>query len=249
MAALIQQIANAESIDELRTISKNFHEQPDDIRLMDSSSLVNFRIPTDREDTYANHWLPVFGLPIRDPFPVATTGDGNCFLYAASRLLFGDEQHADELRARMVMEAFRDPDAYVDHNNLALGFVSFVPTRLGRTLDEIYAVLSEAHSELPKELRQYPIKVFEHAMFKYRKPYAWSGTWAVHLLANVIRRPVLSLYGEVINAEEGFVQQRDAMNRLIYPFDRQHHWRAYGAIAWVSTGNTASPNHFVAVVP
>lgn len=247
-------MAKAKTVAQLKALSENFYkDQPVEVRNIERRNVVNVRLTRDLEDGYARHWLPVHG-PMEDPYPVNSTADGNCFVHAASRLFFGHEGYAQELRMRMVLEGLRDPQSYVDHNNLVIGFFSFEKTNLGHDLGAVYSSLSEAvgSDKLSAEDQKIPVKVFEHQMFLYRKKGAEAGGWAFHLLANVMQRPVLSCYPDIPATTEGFAMMRDTMTRIIYPFNPLYRDLPFGAIAWVATSpNTrqGQPNHFVAVVP
>ena len=224
---------------------------------MNTDHVLNFRLNWDINDKYAQHWLPILD-PFLNPFTVHTTGDGGCFSNAASRMTYGHEQYANQLRMRMVIEGVLHAPDYVNHNKLQIGFETFVPTESLPTLDAVYTMLSAAEqNKMPVEDRNVPLKVFQRTLFEYRKPRTEAGLWAFNLLANVTKRPILSMYHDIQGGVgqkpgEHFAQQWDCMNRIIYPFDQRYKDEAYGAIAWSGTDNTLphmNPNHFVSVVP
>ena len=55
--------------------------------------------------------------------PVRNFGDGNCFAQAISQFIYGTEDHHLEVRIRIILEAVRNKQLYLDQNFLAKGLL------------------------------------------------------------------------------------------------------------------------------
>ena len=53
--------------------------------------------------------------------PISTIGDGNCFAWAISTALFGNQNHHKEIRMWLVFEAVLNKDKYLDNEYLKNG--------------------------------------------------------------------------------------------------------------------------------
>ena len=68
--------------------------------------------------------IAVQALPTDAPsgfLPIETTGDGNCFPWAVSRAIFGDESWHQEIRLRLVIEGVQNKSHYLNNDYLSLG--------------------------------------------------------------------------------------------------------------------------------
>lgn len=217
---------------------------------MDTGCIMNVRAQYDVLDRNALLWVP-YDSPISAPFTINTTGDGSCFLHAASRLAYGNENHVVEMRVRLIMEAVLHREWYCSHYNLAIGLPSFQPTNIASTLVELYGFTSGIFNEVPEDVRSSPEAVYVVDVMNYRLRNMEAGGWQFHFLASVLERPVLSLYPNMRadGAREGYAQIRDSLNRIIYPRQLQDRSKNYGAIMWCgSSHEVKTPNHFVAIV-
>ena len=135
--------------------------------------------------------------------PVETGGDGNCLLRAVSTHVTGREGMHLELRCRVAMELAVNKDRYV-------------------SFDERFPQYSaQWHAGMS------PMEVFKADTFNFRLMKTYSGPWALAALANVLRRPVLSVYP--------LANLRD-LNRVFEPFDTRFRRREPVIVLWVNTG-------------
>lgn len=176
--------------------------------------------------------------------PVQITGDGNCFFRATSTLMYSFEEMHVLLRLLLVIEAVRNKRLYLDHAQLRKG--AQVLYRRAE-LPTVYAQYSKYHNP---EIDRDDITV-EYIEFMYKKEVmslakvgSWAGVWQFHQMANVLKRPICSIYPE--RGECEFVKD---LNRKFYPFDRRDTGRTPITIVWTGPEVGAAPNHFVAAMP
>ncbi|MCG8626436.1 MAG: hypothetical protein MJE68_31110, partial [Proteobacteria bacterium] len=98
------------------------------VAAVDSTLLVNFYLSGDEVDRIALSFLPEDapeGL-----IPIVCGSDGNCFCRAISRLIYGDESHHIEIQIRIVREAVRRKQLYLNDTFLNLGQPDAARSRL-----------------------------------------------------------------------------------------------------------------------
>ena len=59
---------------------------------------------------------------LNNPFTAQSSGNGNCFFNVMSLLAYGNEDHALEMRIRVVIEGVKNREKYLDENKLSQGF-------------------------------------------------------------------------------------------------------------------------------
>lgn len=221
----------------------------------DTWRLFGCRLDKDREDLGAKFYLPIYGLGIQDPFCVRTTGNGSCFFNSASRLLYGREDMAAELRVRMLHQAITCQEHYLEHNVLAMHFDTFVPHGTITTVPDYYALSSPSFNTVNAGFRTNQT-VYRAEIVRMATRYGWAHCWSLHFLADVARRPIVSLYpsfgDESDKSGDDFGMMKDCMNRTIYPMYTEDHSREPMYILWTKYmpgAVGALIDHFVPVVP
>ena len=158
-------------------------------------------------------------------FPVETVGDGNCLLRAASLFVAGHEGHHVELRCRVTIELAANSASYLDETNMARASNS------ESTVVEQFAHYSPFFEPLLS-----PREIFERETLKFRLLKTYSGAWAIAALANVLQRPVLSIY------PLGLLRD---LNRAFTTFSPRFRRREAVVIMWVDLG---AAWHFVPLI-
>ena len=209
---------------------------------------ISVRLDSDLKDEYAVFWLPI--QEVDSSFPVRTNGNGACFFNAASRLLYGDERLAGEIRIRVLHEAIQNQERYINHNYLATGFPTWLPTAEFDNLPDVYASMCPSFSQASKRF-QTPEYVYRKDIIRLAAPFAEATAWQPHQLAEVIQRPVVMFYPDMPNITGTFAHLRDALSRVCQPEDEDMAKRTPITIAWSRTVPhefDCNPNHFVAIV-
>ena len=210
--------------------------------------LVDERINTDLNDVIAQHCCPILDVPYVDPYCVRTKPDGNCLFHAISRLLYGVQStdRATELRVRMLWEAVKHEDWYLDHDYLTAG-INWVP-RLAKETSQVCQIIRATgiykdpgkYTDLTKEDQKH---WFRTEIYRHRFMSEHSGLFILHIMSNVLRRPILSMMPESAKSEF-----RD-VHRMILPYLPEDRQRDPAVIMWTFGGYKVSAvNHFVAVV-
>ena len=106
-----------------------FNDEPNDA--IAQQEIINL-------DVVALHHLPD-DAPERIA-PISVEGDGNCFPRTISYLLYKAERRYMEIRVRIVYEAIKNLQSYLDHNYISVGAVNFYDRA---TLPEQYAQYSD----------------------------------------------------------------------------------------------------------
>ena len=171
--------------------------------------------------------------------PVTTGGDGNCFMRAASVVMFGSEERHEEIRVRIVFEAVLKKKLYLMETALGVGAVH---TYTRGTLAQQYAqytgiylpAVGRAYDDVGVEL------IYEADVMKIRESGEWCGIWQFHQLSNIVGRPIQSVYPEGVNANV-----RKDLHRTVFPKNKMHHQLRPISIMWTPTVHRGGVNHFV----
>jgi len=201
----------------------------------------------DKLDDVAMRDMPT-DQPLRSPFPIKTNGNGNCFCNGLSRLIYGDEEHADELRVRLTIDAVVNKRHYVDNVTLQSGVNHCVPS--DSFVDHyLFYSLPMGTSNLPHgggvEADQQRQTLFEHLTFNFRKNLVWANIWQFHQAANILKRNVRCIYPQWRETE------RRLYNRIFVPLgvESGHHSAPALNIMFCRTSQSLRRlNHFVPVV-
>ena len=239
-------------------------------------NITNVRLHTDVVDKRARLILPHDTL-VNNAFPIDTRGDGRCFLFAVSRLLFGyaDEARVAELRVRIVIEGFVRKHEFMDHAFLARGMAGTdLLTSIPETLAELSGYYDDQNTMNDVSL------IYNNMLWNYRRSHEVrtcnvtgtsqiqnhcslfhsctislqeAGLWMFHIVANFFRAPIISTYPWMGAHKAGnlvMLEKRRIYNRIIYPREGGSN-RPAVCIMWTRCDGklNSEPNHFVPVVP
>lgn len=151
------------------------------------------------------------------------------------------------MRVRMVCEAIINKDIYMDHEQLGKGLqCNEIPSEV----NEVYATLSGSYDD-ENTLEDQSV-IFNNMIWKWRIKGREAGQWMYHIVANLIQKPIVSIYPFLKRHEDGLrsaMAMRQLYNRVIHPTDDCMEMAAI-AIMWTDAGGrSGEPNHFVSVVP
>ena len=173
--------------------------------------------------------------------PITVTANGDCLPNAGSLFVYGDETHAEEIRARIIIELVLHKQLYLDPNHLR----SLTNTdREANMLPTMFAIFSDYY--IPgRKLTQAKIeKIFETEVQEIARPGTFMGIWQLFGLASVQLMKVQSVY-----PNKGNPTVRKHLHRVLSPrideFPSQ-----VATVMWTTTCEDIpdeywSPNHFV----
>lgn len=193
-----------------------------------------------RCDRSAQHLIPS-DSPVDSTvsFPVRTSGIGNCFPAALSRIVFGNEDHQLEMRVRLVYEGVSNIDVYLSNSYLGRG----IESRLTEDIGERYCSYSRyfVHNVeyTPARIRS----VYQQEILSVRRNFEYCGIWQFHQAANVLDRRIFSIYPHTV-----ITSIRDDLHRMIYPKSPMHVQEPCCIMWTTATELSYEFNHFVPVV-
>lgn len=177
-------------------------------------------------------------------FPCLIYGDGNCLPRCGSLFAYGTENKHLDIRARIVLHLVKYKEIYLN--------ADFIRNDRQKSTNDArtFAMFSEFFSG--ENLTDLAVqRIFEKEVFSIRKSGTYMGAWQMAALANVLNRPVRSVYplygGQTVRKE---------LNRTFFPFTsekQQDQGTVY--ILWTNLlGDSIpeiqwKPNHFVVLLP
>ena len=198
-----------------------------------------------RKDLTAACDLPS-DCPIQSALPVETSGENNnCFPNTLSRLVFGNEEHATEMRVRLVRCAIEHKDMFLNESVLKRGYDC---PHIQRNLCDIYVEYGKDGYSAPQHLtpaeREY---FYKKDVVDFRRSGCRCGIWQLHQAAEVLQCPVNCIYPHL---PTNFDSVRTDFNRTFLPLQPQkcHNETVY-IMFCRSSGSLSQVNHFVPVVP
>ena len=194
-------------------------------------------LATDKIDRLAQSLVPADCPGGADVWPVAATGNGSCFFNTLSRLCFGNEKHAIEMRVRIIIEAVRNKQRYLDNKYLSRGYVS--PHAQNCHIAEMYMTYGSDNLQGFKDRETF----YKEEVMELRGTYAYSGVWQFHQAASVLDKPIKGVYPEC-----AISYLRKDMNRIFLPPQVKQNDSSV-TIMWTKTQpHLAACNHFVPLV-
>lgn len=176
-------------------------------------------------------------IPKCNAYPVCTRGDGSCFLNALSRLWYGNEEHAVEMRLRIVNEGVRNMDLYLNEAYLFRGFEG---SRIDFDIVDLYRAFGNDH------LQKYRGEEFyKQELWSISKIGTYCGVWQFHQAANVLKCSIRGIY-------PGAGSVRKDLNRWFMPesiSSCEQIGNKFVTIMWTkSRPSSDRPDHFVPIV-
>ena len=196
-------------------------------------------IDWDYQDSLAHSLWPQDGpFDRQDAFEVNTSAYGDCLLCAISRIVYGTEHCACEIRTQMTVKAILHRDWYLEHNNLS---VNLAALNTKYKLPEQYALFSgSAAVDFQKAYDLETIWCFTS--------YEYCGLWQMHQCASVIGRPIVSVFPEFEDIEDE-APLHYFHNRILYPQDEADQSNVPAIVMWTKASplSTQIASHFIPV--
>ena len=172
--------------------------------------------------------------------PLAIVGDGNCLPRCASVLVYGNQDHHAEMRARIILELVLAQECYLDESFLQVGCQ-------GSNVLAKYSMFSGQVVPTPF-VQNSAQSVLREEIMEMRKASAYMGIWQLHALASIVGVPLYSLYPDFA---EFLV--REHLHRRVYPRQGSAEDVPMAGILWTHSlgkfdSKKWSPNHFVVCV-
>ena len=205
-------------------------------------SLFNKRLTWDNQDMLAHSLIPRDGnLDRSEAFEIMTRAVGDCLLDAISRLVYGNQNHARELRTRMTVEAVVYEEWYLLDKNLG---VNLPALDTGHSLTERYALYAGTQAKnFASTYQKEVIRCFKSGQY--------CALWQIHQLSTIIGRPIICLFPEFEDLEDE-APLRFYHNRTIYPREVSDHANESVTIMWTKSSpmeeSQQVANHIVPVV-
>jgi len=195
----------------------------------------NRLMSSDKKDIIAQSLIPE-DCVLNDAVAVYSSPDGSCFFNSLSRLCYGNEMHAEEIRVRTIIEAVRNKSSYLDHNYLCR--YHHVGHSRDAHLADIYMALGNQNLQ-GLGLEQF----YEGEVLQLCGSGTYAGVWQFHQAANVINTPIQGIFPSGANSHV-----RQELNRKFFPMKVQER-SSFVCIMWTKTHASLSlPNHFVPLI-
>ncbi len=186
--------------------------------------------------------MPIPAANRRAYTPVFTTGDGNCFYNALSRLLYGHKMRSLEMCAWCAMEVVLNVPQYTDPDSLVEG------TNLDGP--HCHEFIAKASGHVPQEMVMLDEDTY---MAAFMDEIQWIrtvghdvGLWSFAITSNVIGRPIFSWMPFLAKELQ---EQFDMTHRVFLPANKDVHSLPSVCIMWMRWMlDVLSYQHFVSVV-
>ena len=168
--------------------------------------------------------------------PVKCFGDGNCLFRAVSQILQGDENSHLELRIRVVIEMAMNIDLYCSNEHI---IAMNTNVQIADPVDILWhSCIDEKH--MKGTVRE----SLKSQLMEWVKNGCFSSLWQIYAIANVLLKPVATLYPHVFSVG----LPRYLYHAILKPW-LLHEEVPPLLIMWTHTQNTSiwhwQPNHFV----
>lgn len=163
-------------------------------------------------------------------------------------MIFGNQNHALELRVRIVIEGVLQKDKYLNNDYLLEDLSNFALPG-GPALQLCYMSGQYDEKNHPDDVEL----IYNADIFHFRKADNYGSMWQLHQLAGALGRSFYSIYPIYKVHEDGnngYLHMRKLYNRLV---KSPHDWDDLVpsfALMWTPASyvQEGSPNHFVPVV-
>ena len=150
----------------------------------------------------------------RNVSPIQIKGDGNCFPRSISYILYKSQSHYMEVRTRIIYEAVKNCDKYLDDFYVSRGTVNFYDRG---TLPQQYGQYSANYNPYV----EFNLKgLYEQEVLDICKDSAFCGIWQIFQACNVIHCPIQSIHPRIGNPNI-----REDLNRTVYCIDNDYNTR------------------------
>jgi hypothetical protein len=167
---------------------------------------------------------------------VKTTGNGSCFFNALSRMVYGHEQNALEMRVRIILEGIRNRHLYLNDAYLSRGLTTIL------NLSTRYCLYSASYIDNVRYSPLIVAQTYLNELLNLTKPTTWCGIWQFHQAANMLQCKIYSIYPEIA------LNIRNDLNRNILPATYDDNVEQLFIMWTPSLLNSITVNHFVPLV-
>ena len=159
-----------------------------------SSLKGNRHLPHYRRDALAHLLIPDDSPVQREEgFPAYTKGDGNYFLYSRSHIVYGDEDHHHvEMKVRLIVEAVRYMDHYLDHEYLCREYE--FPYEREKHMGSIYCTYWTDYIQGMDVTGDSMIKFYKNEVMSLTKDFQECGIWQIHQAASVLGQLIHTIF-------------------------------------------------------
>ena len=188
----------------------------------------------DYLDLVALHYKPADAPEGYVPCEVGS--DGNCFPRALSFICFRNQDSHTEMRVRLIYESILNAKHYISNRYMSRGC-----NIVYRTGGPVKQLAMYADSYNPAE--QFDVvRIYKKEVMDLTRTGSYCGLWQVCQAANILRRPVLSIYPAGLH--EGM---RLDFNRQFMCIDNKYNDRTPVKIMWtpMQVSKNSYPVHFV----
>ena len=185
-------------------------------------------------DPIALHYLPN-DAPVGF-VPCKVEGDGNCFPRTPSFICFRNEFMHAEFCVCLLYESILNAKYYLSNRYLSRG--SDIVYRMGGPVKQL-AMYAENYN--PNEALNV-IDIYKKEVLQLAKDHTYCGLWQLCQVANILRRPIKSIYPSELH--EGMHLD---FNRTFYCIDNKYNDREAVVIMWTPMQVSANsyPIHFI----
>ena len=187
----------------------------------------------DRIDMVALHYRP--NDIDQKLVPIKVYGDGNCFPRSISHFAFKTEDRHEEIRVRIIYEALTNARFYVSDKYLARGAEIIYP-RSGPCKQ--VAMYSSGYTP-PDPVNV--TEIYKNECVEVSRKNSYCGLWQICQAANILRRPLCSVYPENFNQN-----MRLDMHRKFYCINNNYNHKPCLHVMWtpMQVGPNRYPCHF-----
>lgn len=212
---------------------------------------VNIRLDTDPVCFMGRVTMPPeedLNEFIKTAFAIRTIPDGSCFYHACSRLQYGRQGFAMEMRVRLIVEFLMNEDRYLQSKT----FDASLERIEGKS--HLHRLLIYASNETPEHLtKEGEVQHFRDHVMGTLNPNEYAALLDIFGMANVLNRPIVSIFPKFREGSGGswFRQVYKDHQCIVFPSDPE---QRLVENAFFVHWTKAHPdgiifNHFNAVVP
>ena len=138
-----------------------------------------------KRDTLA-HLLVPDDCPVcrEEAFPMYIKGDGKCFLYSLSQIVYGHEDHHVEMKVRLIVEVVRYMDHYLDHEYLCREY-EFSYER-EKHMGSIFCTYWADYIQGMDVTGEGMVKFYKNEVMSLAKDFQECGIWQIHQAVSVL---------------------------------------------------------------
>ena len=185
--ALLEDLRSSNSYKELQATCNAYRKEIGKLQLTTSPNFA-----TLRPDLHALSLVPDDIISSCHLTPVQVTGDGDCLPRSGSVLVFGDENHPMEMRARIAIELATHEDEYLDHSFLKQG--TNLTDKKAKILPTSFTMYSDHYMPGRRITKRVIREVFRKEVRKVGELRSFMGIWQLFALSNVLMKPIYSVY-------------------------------------------------------